>query len=417
MIINILLLSVGFCAKNPDTTSLLDRIKDHKRKIKTIKEGFEKKPQKEDSKFFTPQFHKNFGNNAQKFLIDTIERRFHGPEITGARLLYRFPDTEKKDKNNEAQNFNKINFHEYIDDQENLLLVISLENGNKVGAWTKGYFAPGQKNVDAILFNLSTKESYELKIPDTKATTYDNYFLIFGNTEIRIKNQQYGFFSNFGISGSCFNTQGKKEDFCGNVSGDDAGDDIEFYEIYQLQLDEKWPFISHANWVQNILEWHDREDVETRQEWIQRRNKYKKEHSEFCQKKINDYAETNATDLIKTIKEKNFNMNEGEMKTKIVDAIKKDVDEFKKIKDEFKKIKEEKDFLYFFSTIEKIEDKKQFSEESIDATNKTYWETSKNQLTDYNGNYLSGDPKSMTLEKYCQIREQIDPLIALGDEK
>lgn len=42
------------------------------------------------------------------------------------------------------------------------------------------------------------------KDPRTPVLTYDDYFFIFGNSELRLKSQEKKFFSNFGVSNSTF---------------------------------------------------------------------------------------------------------------------------------------------------------------------------------------------------------------------
>lgn len=41
-----------------------------------------------------------------------------------------------------------------------------------------------------------------------KGVTYDEYFLIFGNSELRIKSGDLQIFSNFGVNNSYFDTRG-----------------------------------------------------------------------------------------------------------------------------------------------------------------------------------------------------------------
>ena len=42
-----------------------------------------------------------------------------------------------------------------------------------------------------------------------KSVTYDDYFMIFGNSEIRIKSQECKIFSNFGTSNGYYFAQGE----------------------------------------------------------------------------------------------------------------------------------------------------------------------------------------------------------------
>ena len=54
---------------------------------------------------------------------------------------------------------------------------------------------------------LNNKKTFPV-IPGKKSVTYDSFFLLIGNSEIRLKNQEWKVFSNFGIANSFFNCMG-----------------------------------------------------------------------------------------------------------------------------------------------------------------------------------------------------------------
>jgi hypothetical protein len=45
-----------------------------------------------------------------------------------------------------------------------------------------------------------------------RVVTYDEFFVIIGNSEFRLRSQEAKFFSNFGIANGYFKTRGKKVD-------------------------------------------------------------------------------------------------------------------------------------------------------------------------------------------------------------
>ena len=47
-------------------------------------------------------------------------------------------------------------------------------------------------------------------IEGKRSVTYDNYFLIFGNSELRLKHAENKFFTNFGIANSFFDSNNEK---------------------------------------------------------------------------------------------------------------------------------------------------------------------------------------------------------------
>ena len=57
--------------------------------------------------------------------------------------------------------------------------------------------------------SLSNKMSFFVE-PHKRSVSYDEYYIIYGNSEIRIKSQEELIFSNFGIAHSYFNSNGKK---------------------------------------------------------------------------------------------------------------------------------------------------------------------------------------------------------------
>ena len=66
-----------------------------------------------------------------------------------------------------------------------------------------------------LLVSVTNDSSYTLfdKKPGAKDTvmkgmTYDNYYTLFGNAEIRIKTGEKKVFSNFGINNAYFNNRG-----------------------------------------------------------------------------------------------------------------------------------------------------------------------------------------------------------------
>ena len=66
-------------------------------------------------------------------------------------------------------------------------------------------------NKSGLLMSLTNKKVYHL-MEGKRSITYDNYFLIFGNSEIRIKQGEWKVFSNFAIANGFFNPMGNTID-------------------------------------------------------------------------------------------------------------------------------------------------------------------------------------------------------------
>ena len=75
-------------------------------------------------------------------------------------------------------------------------------------------------NKGGLLVSVTNNTSYTLiekkpggKDPNAiRRMTYDNYFALFGNAEIRVKAGEKKVFSNFGINNAYFNSRGHKID-------------------------------------------------------------------------------------------------------------------------------------------------------------------------------------------------------------
>ncbi len=134
----------------------------------------------------------------KEYIVSVIEKRLNR-KIASTRLVYRY-DT-----------LNKTNFHKYIDNQEQLVIIIKLLNGFMLAAWTEGSFTPKMSSKkDGLIFSLTNRKVFDLMVPNTRAISYDDFYLIFGNSEVRIKHQDNKVFSNFAVGNAYYNNHGCK---------------------------------------------------------------------------------------------------------------------------------------------------------------------------------------------------------------
>jgi len=59
-----------------------------------------------------------------------------------------------------------------------------------------------------MILSLTNSRVFEL-IKNMRSVSYDDYYIIFGNSEIRLKWQECKVFSNFGTSNGYYNAQGE----------------------------------------------------------------------------------------------------------------------------------------------------------------------------------------------------------------
>ena len=108
----------------------------------------------------------------------------------------------------------KIDFHEQIDGKSDYVVIVRLKNEKIVAAYSKEALVKGvENNGDGFLAELSGKKSFYLKKNNAKAkiSSWNEYFLIFGNAELRIKSGESQVYSNLGSTFKYFNTEKAKD--------------------------------------------------------------------------------------------------------------------------------------------------------------------------------------------------------------
>lgn len=145
--------------------------------------------------------------------------------IIRSRLIYKW-DT-----------LNKTNFHKYVDGIQNLVVIIKLANGNFLAAYTEDSFQPKKTSQgEGLIISLTRQEVFTLIERRRRAITYDDYFLIFGNSQVRLRSGQNKVFSNFAISNSYFNPRGKRVSDILGGSIQERELEFQYYEVYQIIL-------------------------------------------------------------------------------------------------------------------------------------------------------------------------------------
>lgn len=103
-----------------------------------------------------------------------------------------------------------MNFHKYIDNRQHLVVIVKTIFGRLIAGYTEQCFnSTGIKKGQAMLFSLWNQTFYMIN-KNSKGVTYDEYYIIFGNSELRIKSLETKIFSNFGIKNAYFDNRGDK---------------------------------------------------------------------------------------------------------------------------------------------------------------------------------------------------------------
>ena len=132
--------------------------------------------------------------------------KYLGKKIRGTHFLYKM----------DLENMN--NFHAYFDQISHIVLVAKMDNGQIIAAYTQPPFQK-QLNVDykpGLMFGVKNQRVFTLKMHPTnkfnktnpRPITYDEYYIIWGNSDIRIKFGTTELYSGYGTSNCSFEERG-----------------------------------------------------------------------------------------------------------------------------------------------------------------------------------------------------------------
>jgi hypothetical protein len=78
---------------------------------------------------------------------------------------------------------NKTNFHRYIDNIPNIVVLIKTVTGWVVSGYSEGSFYPKMNSTkNGLIISITGREYFGLKIANKRAIAFDDFFLIFGNS-------------------------------------------------------------------------------------------------------------------------------------------------------------------------------------------------------------------------------------------
>lgn len=114
-------------------------------------------------------------------------------------------------------------------------MIVKTICGKLIAGYSEEAFdSNGTKKGYGMLLSLWGRKMFPIK--EKKAISYDDYFIIFGNSELRIKSLEFTIFSNFGISNGYFDNRGEKVQ---SILGADKEREVDVsqYEFYALDLE------------------------------------------------------------------------------------------------------------------------------------------------------------------------------------
>jgi hypothetical protein len=131
---------------------------------------------------------------------------------------------------------NTTSFHKYIDKVPDIVLVVRTEKGLFLGAYTESAFHPElTADKQGIIMSISQQKVFPV-LEGKRPITYDSFYLIIGNSEIRLKQGEQKVFCNFGINNGHYNSKGSSvDDLIGE--GKERETSIQGYEVHQVTFE------------------------------------------------------------------------------------------------------------------------------------------------------------------------------------
>lgn len=103
---------------------------------------------------------------------------------------------------------NPTSFHKYIDEVPDIVLIVKTETGFYFGAFSESPFDSTKiADKEGIIISLTNRKVFNVQ-KGKKPITYDNFYFIIGNSEIRLKHGETKVFCNFGINNGYYNSKG-----------------------------------------------------------------------------------------------------------------------------------------------------------------------------------------------------------------
>jgi hypothetical protein len=214
----------GMLKEGEKTIEALKRERDENSKALTVfQKELESKSHQLEEQMFLHIFEGRVleeNNYMKEFLKVSIEK-YQKRNIVKTRILFKY---DKK---------SNTNFHHYVDGYKNVVLIVRTASGMFVAGYSESSFNSKESaSKGGMLLSLSNQKSYEL-LPKMRALTYDDYYLIFGNSELRIKSLENKVFSNFGMASGYYNRRGDSVDsFLGEGTSREVY--LEDYELHEV---------------------------------------------------------------------------------------------------------------------------------------------------------------------------------------
>ena len=94
-----------------------------------------------------------------------------------------------------------------------------------------------ESKYDGLIISLTNEKVFYPAQKNKKAISYDDYAIVFGNGEFRIKSQERKLFSNLGANNGYYDARGEKVDALLGAGPTTREMEIKGYEVYEVIFD------------------------------------------------------------------------------------------------------------------------------------------------------------------------------------
>ena len=145
---------------------------------------------------------------------------------------------------------NKNNLHNYIDGIPNIVVIVRMENGQTVIAYSEPAFKKNMGNIDGrpgMILGLRNRRVLTVKLQKTspqnrtepRPITWDENYIIWGNTDLRIRMNDTEFYSNYSTANCSFEERGNKDPRIIDLfEHSDRTTKLLNYEFYEIKFEQ-----------------------------------------------------------------------------------------------------------------------------------------------------------------------------------
>ncbi len=145
---------------------------------------------------------------------------------------------------------NKNNLHNYIDGIPNIVFIAKMQNGQIILAYSEPAFSKQMGNINyrpgimlglrnRKVFTVKREKTNKLNLTDPRPITWDEQYIRWGNTDLRLRMTSTEFYSNYATPNGSFEERGnsKKAEIQDLFMMGDRTTQVVDYEFYEVKFE------------------------------------------------------------------------------------------------------------------------------------------------------------------------------------